>query len=139
VLPTGQIIFTDFTTDVEVFTPAGIYNPSWAPTITSAPTSPQRGKMYTISGTQFNGLSQGAAYGDDFQAATNFPLVRIVNAATGHVFYCRTHNHSTMAVATDGKKVSTHFDVPGNTETGLSQLFVVANGIPSSPVWITVQ
>jgi len=139
VLPTGQIIFTDFTTDVEVFTPAGIYNPSWAPTITSAPTSPQRGKMYTISGTQFNGLSQGAAYGDDFQAATNFPLVRIVNAATGHVFYCRTHNHSTMAVATDGQKVSTHFDVPPNAETGLSQLFVVANGIPSSPVWITVQ
>jgi len=62
-----------------------------------------------------------------------------VNAATGHVFYCRTHNHSTMAIATGNKKVSTHFDVPAGAETGLSRLFVVTNGIPSSPYWINVR
>jgi hypothetical protein len=139
ILPTGQIMFTDFTTDVEIFTPAGTYDPAWAPTISSAPTSVTRGKTYTISGTQFNGLSQGAAYGDDFQDATNYPLVRIVNAGTGHVFYCPTHNPSTMAVATGSKKVSTDFDVPANVEAGLSQLFVVANGIPSSPYWLKVR
>ena len=139
VLPTGQIMFTDFTTDVEVFTPAGTYNPTWAPAITSAPSGVTRGKTYTVSGTQFNGLSQGAAYGNDFQDATNYPLVRIVNQATGHVFYCRTHNHSTMAVATGSKKVSTNFDVPANAETGFSELFVVANGITSSPVSIEVR
>ena len=138
ILPTGQIMFTDFSTNVEVFTPASPYNPAWAPTISSASTSIARGKTYTVSGTQFNGFSQGAAYGDDFQDATNYPLVRIVNAATGHVFYCRTHNHSTMAIVTGSKKVSTQFDVPAATETGLSQLFVVANGIPSSPYWIKV-
>ena len=138
VLPTGQIMFTDFSTNVEVFTPAGTYNPAWAPTISSASTRLARGKTYTVSGAQFNGLSQGSAYGDDFQNATNYPLVRIVNAATGHVFYCRTHNHSTMAIATGSKKVSTRFDVPAGTETGLSQLFVVANGIPSSPYWVKV-
>jgi hypothetical protein len=129
---------TDFSTNVEVFTPAGTHNPPWAPTISSASTSIARGKTYTVSGTQFNGLSQGSAYGDDFQNATNYPLVRIVNAATGHVFYCRTHHHSTMAIATGSKKVSTQFDVPAGTETGLSQLFVVANGIPSSPYWVKV-
>ena len=138
VLPTGQIMFTDFSTNVEVFTPAGTYNPAWAPTISSASTSLARGKTYRVSGAQFNGLSQGSAYGDDFQNATNYPLVRIVNAATGHVVYCRTHNHSTMAIATGSKKVSTQFDVPAGTETGLSQLFVVANGIPSSPYWVKV-
>src|SRR5207302_9019516 len=138
VLPTGQIMFTDFTSDVEIFTPAGTYNASWAPAISSAPGNVTRGHSYSISGTQFNGLSQAAAYGDDFQDATNYPLVRIVNAATGRVFYCRTHGHSTMAVATGNKSVSTHFDVPANAETGLSQLFVVANGIPSSPHWMTV-
>jgi hypothetical protein len=132
-------MFTDFTTDVEVFTPAGTYNPSSAPTISSAPISLTRGKTYTVAGTQFNGLSQGAAYGDDFQDATNYPLVRLVNAASGHVFYCRTHNHSTMGVATGTKKVSTNFDVPANAETGQSQLFVVANGIPSSPYWVKVR
>ena len=139
VLPTGQIMFTDFSTNVEIFTPAGTYNPAWAPTIISASTSLARGKTYTVSGTQFNGFSQGAAYGDDFQDATNYPLVRIVNAATGHVFYCRTHNHSTMAIATGSKKVSTQFDVPAGAETGTSQLFVIANGIPSSPYWIKVR
>jgi hypothetical protein len=138
VLPSGQIMFTDFSTNVEVFTPAGTYSPGWAPTISSASTRLTRGKTYTVSGTQFNGLSQGSAYGDDFQNATNYPLVRIVNAATGHVFYCRTHNHSTMAIATGSKRVSTQFDVPAGTETGLSQLFVVANGIPSSPYWVKV-
>jgi hypothetical protein len=138
-LPTGQIMFTDFSNDIEIFTPAGTYDPSWAPAISSAPTTVQRGKSYSISGTQFNGLSQGAAYGDDFQDATNYPLVRIVNQATGHIAYCRTHGHSTMAVATGSKTVSTHFDVPANAETGVSQLFVVANGIPSSPYWIKVQ
>jgi hypothetical protein len=138
ILPTGQIMFTDFSTNVEVFSPAGTYNPSWAPAISSAPNNVTRGKTYSVSGTQFNGFSQGSAYGDDFQNATNYPLVRIVNHASGHVFYCRTHNHSTMAVATGSKKVSTQFDVPAGAETGLSQLFVVANGIPSSPYWIKV-
>jgi len=139
ILPTGQIMFTDFSNNVEVFTPAGTYDPAWAPTISSAPGSVTRGKTYSVSGTQFNGFSQGAAYGDDFQDATNFPLVRIVNHATGRVFYSRTHGHSTMAVATGSKKVATHFDVPVGAETGLSQLFVVANGIPSSPFWIKVE
>jgi hypothetical protein len=139
VLPTGQIMFTDFTTNVEIFNPAGIYDPAWAPTISSAPKAVTRGKGYTISGTQFNGLSQAASYGDDLQDATNYPLVRLVNQNTGHVFYCRTHNPSTMAVATGSKKVSTNFDVPANAETGASELFVVANGIPSSPYFVEVR
>ena len=93
---------------------------------------------YIISGHLFNGMSQGAAYGDDQQSATNYPLVRITNNATGHVFYSRTHDHSSMGVAFNGI-VSTHFDVPTNQETGPSQLVVVANGIPSAPVAVTVQ
>ncbi len=91
-----------------------------------------------ISGTLFNGVSQGAAYGDDAQAATNFPLVRITNRATGHVFYSRTHDPSSMAVANSGL-VSTHFDVPADQERGMSILEVVANGIPSRAVTIKVQ
>ena len=86
--------------------------------------------LYVISGHRFNGMSQGAAYGDDQQSATNYPLVRITNNATGHVFYSRTHDHSSMAVAFNGR-VSTHFDVPATQEPGPSQLVVVANGILS--------
>ena len=65
--------------------------------------------------------------------------MRITNQSTGHVFYTRKHDHSTMGVATGGKIVSTSFDVPSTMETGASTLEVVANGIPSDAVSITVQ
>lgn len=138
VLPTGQILFTDQSAEVEIYTAKGTYKPAWAPTILSAPSTVVRGNSYKITGTQFNGLSQGAAYGDDEQAATNYPLVRITNDATGHVFYARTRNHSSMGVATKTKIVSTHFKVPSGMEAGPSTLVVVANGIPSAPFAITV-
>jgi hypothetical protein len=83
-------------------------------------------------------MTQGAAYGDDVQAATNFPLVRITNLETSHVLYSRTHDHSSMAVASN-ELVSTHFDVPATQERGLSLLEVVANGIASDPMFVLVQ
>jgi hypothetical protein len=140
VLPTGEILFTDSSADVELYTSSGTYQPQWQPTISSiSNTSLGIGLTnYSISGTQFNGLSQGAIYGDDAQSATNYPLVRITNSATGHVFYVKTHDHSTMAVATGGAAVSTLFDVPGNVELGNSTLQVVANGIPSNPIAVSV-
>jgi hypothetical protein len=138
VLPNGQILFSDISQNLQVWTPAGSYQAAWQPTVSSVATSLMPGSTYPISGTQFNGLSQGAAYGDDQQMASNYPLVRIVNSATGHVFYCRTHDHSSMGVATGSAIVSTNFDVPANIETGASRLYVVANGIPSNPVSVIV-
>ena len=143
VLPTGQILLTDGTNDVEIYTSSGVASSPWAPTITLAPPTVTRGGTnYLLQGTQFNGLSQGAAYGDDAQSATNYPLVRITNNTTGHVFYAKTHGHSTMGVATGPTPVSTMFDVvPVGTrmiETGMSTLVVIANGIASDPVNITV-
>ena len=133
VLPTGQIMFTDFSTTVDILTPAGTYQTAWQPTITSYTKSLVPGTTYSITGTQFNGLTQGAAYGDDFQDATNYPLVQLVNTSTGDVFYAKTHGHSTMAVATGSTPVSTNFDVPAGMETGPCSLYVIANGIPSAP------
>jgi hypothetical protein len=142
VLPTGQVLYTladGASIDAEIYTAKGTAKSAWAPTITSAPATVTRGQSYSISGTQFNGLSAGAAYGDDVQIATSYPLVRITNNTSGHVFYARTHNHSTMAVATGSRTVSTHFDVPSGMETGASSLVVVANGIASTSVAVTVQ
>jgi hypothetical protein len=134
VLPTGQVLVGGS----EVYTASGTYQPGWAPAIHSVPTTVVRGSTYKITGTQFNGLSQAAAFGDEYQTATNYPLVRITNNSTGHVFYAKTHDHSTMGVATGTKAVFTNFDVPAGMETGASSLVVVANGIPSLPVSITV-
>jgi hypothetical protein len=143
-LPTGQIMWLVAASgasaiDVELYQSKGTINPAWRPNITSVPTTLTRGSSYTISGTQFNGLSAGNAYGDDAQMATNFPIVRIANAATKHVFYARTHDHSTMGIATGTTTVSTTFDVPAAAETGPSTIVVVANGIPSKGVKVTLQ
>jgi hypothetical protein len=134
VLPTGEVLIAGD----RVYQSTGTYKAAWAPTVTSSPASVNRGSTYTISGTQFNGLSQANAFGDEDNQPTNYPLVRITNSSTGHVFYARTHDHSTMGVATGSATVSTSFDVPSSVETGASKLEVVANGIPSTPVSVTV-
>ncbi|MFY9741227.1 MAG: hypothetical protein WA252_14565 [Candidatus Sulfotelmatobacter sp.] len=142
VLPTGQVLFTEASGSktTQIYVPTGTYKAAWQPTITSVATKLTAGSTdNVIEGTQFNGLSQGAMYGDDAQMATNYPLVRIENAATKNIVYCRTHNHSTMGVATGSTIVSTEFDVPATIGTGLSELFVVANGIPSKPVKVDIE
>ncbi len=136
-LPTGQVL-VGRKSNQRLYTPTGTYQTSWQPEISTYPSNITRGSTYSISGTQFNGLSQAAAFGDEYQTATNYPLVRIENNATKHVFYARTHDHSTMGVATGSTTVSTNFDVPSTMETGASTLEVVANGIPSPAVKVTV-
>jgi hypothetical protein len=135
-LPTGQVLEDDGSADIEIYTP-GRLSKRYAPKITSVPATLTHGSTYKITGTLFNGMSQANMYGDDVQQATNYPLVRITNTSTGHVFYARTHNHSYMGVASK-RSVSTMFDVPSTIETGASSLVVVANGIPSKPVSVTI-
>ncbi len=134
-LPTGEVMIGG---DM-IYQPTGSYDPSWAPAILKAPAKVTAGGTYPIYGTQFNGVSQAYSFGDEFSNATNYPLVRITNTASGHVVYARTHDHSTMGVATGSAVVSTSFDVPAGIETGASQLVVVANGIPSVPVPVMVK
>jgi len=124
--------------DVEVYRPDGPPDPAWAPTIANAAATLQAGATYPISGTQFNGLSQAQAFGDELVGPTNYPLVRITNLGSGHVAYAHTHDHSSMGVATGSSPVSTNFDVPRTIESGPSTLEVVANGIASAPVSVTV-
>ena len=97
ILPTGQIFFTDFTKDVEIYTPNDQrVDNTWRPVIkdinshavancysmiTIYPPPPcltiNRNSPNTLDGFQLNGLSQGAGYGDDYQDATNYPLVTV--------------------------------------------------------------
>ncbi len=138
-LPSGQVLVLSPTLNVQarVYMPVGNAQPSWAPAITAVPTALVRGHSYALTGTQLNGLSEGATYGDELTAATNYPLVRLTNVASGHVVYARTHGH-TMGVATGGTPVTTNFDVPAGAETGATTLVVVANGIASVGVSVTV-
>lgn len=131
VLPTGQVLLTTTSNVLQVYTPSQGGNPALAPMITSLPSYIQQGQMYELSGKYLNGWSQASMSGDDLQNATNYPLVRITNNASGNLRYCRTHDHSSMAVA-NPNVVSTFFDVPSNIELGASTLEVVANGISTA-------
>jgi hypothetical protein len=132
-LPTGEVMING----QEVYKTIGSFQNAWRPTIKTAPIDVAAGGSYEITGTQLNGLSQANAFGDEFQVATNFPLVRITSS-TGRVTYATTHDFSSMGVATGARIVSARFDVPTTIEPGNSTLEVVANGIPSQPWYITV-
>jgi hypothetical protein len=132
VLPTGEVLFTGFPEIIEIYSPAGTFQQPWRPTIEHGPFTLVHGQTYQIYGRLFNGRSGGSAYGDDYQGATNYPLVRITNLTTGHVFYCRTFNPDSITPTNDGR-VHTSFTVPSGIELGDSQIEVVANGIPSRP------
>ncbi len=138
VLPSGQILFTDFSSDVEIYTPSSTTPcAGCAPTIKTVATTLTHGsKNNKITGTQFNGLTQGSYYGDDNQASTNFPIVRITDS-TGAVVYCKTHNWM-GGVATGTKLVQAQFDVPSTIATGAASLVVVTNGIPSAAKSVTI-
>jgi hypothetical protein len=137
VLPTGQVLFNDRFGHIEVYNDKGSPMKSWKPKITSVPTALSAGSAYTVAGRQLGGLTQASAYGDDYQSATNYPLVRITNTASGHVFYARTSGMTSMSVAPNTAS-SAHFMVPAGIEDGAATLTVVANGIASAPVAVTV-
>ena len=139
-LPTGQVLATNSgNNSIEIYTPkTAEHKESWEPIILAAPSLVEPGKSYKLLGIRLNGMSQASMFGDEGQSATNYPLVRITNVKTGHVFYSRTHDHTSMAVASERPSL-THFDVPARQETGLSKLEVVANGIASDPIWVYVK
>lgn len=143
VLPSGEVLFGGYAPGgfpAQLYKSPGRHDPAWEPVVLALDEENlQPGSTYRAWGFQFNGLSEAAAFGDELQAAQNYPLVRITNDATHHVFYARTHDHSTMGVATGYQIVSTSFDVPQQIETGSSQLEVVANGIASHPVHVWVR
>ncbi len=116
-LPTGQVLFNDGLGNFYVYNAGGSPETGWRPVVTSVPTAVTAGDAYTVSGKQLGGLTQDAAYGDDYQSATNFPLVRITNVATGDVTYARTSNMSSMSVAPNAAS-SASFTLPADAETG---------------------
>jgi len=137
-LPNGQVLFNDGRRLMEVYTAGGKPKESWRPSITSLSSSKLApGGTYTLSGKQLAGLDQGAAYGDDVQDNTNFPVVRITNSRNGVVTYARTSGWTSVSVH-PGTSSSTRFTLPRGTPQGKSTLVVVANGIASPPSTVRV-
>jgi hypothetical protein len=154
-LPTGQILATDFSSDIEIYTPSpAASTDAIAPIITSIPSTVgavahpshapviplatlHRGETYEVWATRLNGMSQGAYYGDDAQPSTDYPLVRLTNQASGHVAFARSHDRSTSAIGPTVEG-TTRFDIPAAAELGTTTMVIVTNGIASPAVTIEV-
>ena len=128
VLPTGQVLFSHFSSQLYVYTPSGGPLAAGKPTVTSI--SQNGDGSYHLVGTQLNGINEGASYGDDLQMNSNYPLVR-VTASTGGIYYARTYNWSSTSISTGSTPVSTEFRLPASLPSGPFTLVVVANGIAS--------
>lgn len=129
-LPDGTVLFSRFSRQLYVYQPDGSPLAAGKPTIAGITGNPDG--SYHLTGTLLNGISEGAAYGDDIQMDSNYPLVRLRNGA--NVYYARTYNWSSSSVMASNRVVSTEFVVPTNVPAGIYSLVAVANGISSDPV-----
>jgi len=137
-LPTGEVLHTNGTSAIAIYSPDGAPDPAWKPSITSVVTALHPGWTYVLHGRQINGLSQAVIYGDEGAMATNYPIVRLTNTNTGEVIYCRTHDHSTMGIQTGAAVHTTNFTVPSSAPYGPYRLCVIANGISSDCISVAV-
>jgi hypothetical protein len=127
--PTGLILVTG-TNDGSawLYQPLNTPQTSWKPTITSI-SAPSSG-VFTLTGTQLNGLTTGAAFGDDGLMQTNYPIVWLGDTS-GNVYFAKAFNVDQMAPrkATTG---SVKFTLPVNIPNGTYNVHVSANGVDSS-------
>jgi len=138
ILPTGQIASADFSNQIDLYNPVPGVVAGVAPTIVASSNYVLGGsKNNILYGSQLNGLSENNAYGDDYQAATNYPLIRFTNTA-GKVWYGLTHDDSSHSIAR-GTISSTKFDLNPAMPPGDYMMQVVTNGIGSNQIHIHVR
>lgn len=136
-LPDGKIlVYINQSSDSRQYY---IYTPDGSPVASGKPTinniTQTACNAYTIAGTQFNGIGQGSAYGDENQNSTNYPLVRLTSGS--NVYYARTFNWNSTGVQRGNSPDTTYFVLPAGLPDDTYSLVVTTNGIASDPVTLT--
>ncbi len=134
ILPTGQLLFSDASAQLWVFTSKEKANPQLRPIITNI--SYLGGGTFQLTGFQLDGQSAGAAYGDDDQMDSNYPIIRMENSS-GNVFYARSFYWSKVAVGNDGLE-TVDFTLNPAITPGDYGLIVSGAGISSYPTFIHI-
>ena len=131
-LPSGQVLLglSADSTAQQYF----IYTPSGAPVASGKPIINSVTKLscttFMATGHGFNGISEGAAFGDENESDSNYPLFRFTSG--GKVYYARSYNWNSTGVQRGLAKLDTaYFELPTSMTTGYYELYAVANGIPS--------
>jgi len=141
-LPDGTILCCTYSRN-QLF----VYQPDLSPLASGKPAISKAGwntdGSLHLTGTLFNGISEGTAFGDEGQDASDYPIVRFTDGSS-NVYYGRTYNRSSTGVQTGGQIVTAECAVPSIIFNGPAtySLQVVANGIASDsvtfygPVWV---
>jgi len=129
-LPDGTVLYAD-QGDMQYY----IYTPTGAPLAAGKPTISSVVQTscdtFKITGTLFNGISEGASYGDDWQMGTNYPIVRLTKGTT--VYYARSFDWNSTGVMRGNLPDTAYFSIPAAVPAGTYSLVVIANGISSNP------
>ena len=135
-LPDGSVLFAAQQSgnfSYEYF----VYKPKGSPLLAGKPTigivNQTSCDSFSVIGKRFNGISEGAAYGDDWQMSTNYPIVRLTH--NGNVYYARTYNWNRPGTVQTGSLIdTTYFSLPAGLPHTTYYLVVTANGNPSDSV-----
>jgi hypothetical protein len=135
-LPDGTVAVDrngDQTGQIYIYKPDGSPVPSGKPKIQSVSWNSD-GSLH-LTGLQFNGISEGSAFGDDAQEDSNYPIVSLTDGL-GNVSYGTTFNWSSTCVMTSNTVVTTEVNLSAGVLDGPGKysLAVIANGIASDPV-----
>lgn len=131
-LPDGSVLFSSSAYILYEYRPSGGPLAAGKPAISNLVQNADG--SFHLTGTGFNGISAGAAYGDDAQMDSNYPLVRMTNMNNGNVYYARTYNWNSTSVMTGNRIIATDFVLPTNLPSADYMLVAVANGISSDPI-----
>lgn len=134
-LPDGTVLYTTGGNRPYVYNPGTTGLAAGQPTLTSI--TPNGNGTFHLTGTLFNGISEGAAYGDDAQMNSNYPITRFTSG-TGAVFYGRTFNWSSTGVATGTATETADVVLPLGLAPGDYSVAVIANGNASQPMTLTI-
>ena len=137
-LPNGQVlccINSDPTSrQYYVYTPTGAVVSAGKPIVDS--TTVVSCTEFMAYGKNFNGISQGSAFGDENQNDSNYPIVKLKSG--NNVYYCRSHDWNSSDIWTGNRMATTGFTLPAGITPGNYYLFVIANGISSDSIAFTV-
>ena len=135
-LPNGSVMYSvQGSSTYYIYTPSSAQLANGKAVIGQITANDCGGSSYTISGTGFNGMSEGTSYGDDWQMATNYPIIRLTNGS--NVYYARTYNWNSTGVQTGSIPTNAQFTLPPGLPYATYSLVVTANGISSDAVSFT--
>lgn len=127
-LPTGQVLFNKGSSLAYIYTPDGAPQASWRPAVSNITNNGDN--TFTLTGTQINGMSEGAVYGDDAAMSSNYPIVKLTSLG-GAVKYAKTYGWS-VAVQGGATPMTTQFSLPSGFAASAYLLSVSGAGISTA-------